>query len=425
METRCAVVLISTLECPVRWSRILLSFGLFCSTLLPVLPAHAAAPAQWTGTWTTAPVPAENKSALFSTDTTLRQLVHVSLGGSTVRVTFTNEFGTQPLVIGAASIALPTNGDLGNDGAIAAAGSMPLTFSGHAGTTIPAGAVWVSDPVEFKLGALSNLVVTIFLPGQTLTTLTAHGFANTTNLVASGNQLTAASLVSAQSMYSWHFLKDVEVDASGAGSIVTLGDSITDGSHSTRDKNARWPDVLAERLQANKSTRGLGILNVGIGGNRVLHDGTGPSALARFDRDVLAQAGVKYLVLLESINDIGHAADPKKPYDPVTADDLIAGLSQLVQRAHTHGIKVIGATLTPYGGAGYSSPAGETMRQAVNQWIRTSKELDGVIDFEKATQDPANPAAYAAFADSGDHLHPSDAGYKAMGDAIDLKLFSK
>jgi len=176
-------------------------------------------------------------------------------------------------------------------------------------------------------------------------------------------------------------------------------------------------------LQGDKKTAQLGVLNQGIGGNRVLHDGTGPSALARFDRDVIAQAGVKYVVLMEGINDIGVSAGPKNPHDVVTAEDLITGLGQMTERAHTHGIKVIGATLTPYVGAGYSSPEGEAIRETVNQWIRTSNLLDGVIDFEKVTRDPANPKVFAASADSGDHLHPKDAGYKAMADSIDLKLF--
>jgi len=201
---------------------------------------------------------------------------------------------------------------------------------------------------------------------------------------------------------------DVKVGASSA-SIVCLGDSITDGALSTRDANSRWPDLLARRLQGGKKTKDLGVLNQGIGGNRVLHDGTGPSALARFDRDVIAQAGVRYLVIMEGINDIGAAANPNQPHDVV--------------RAHAHGIKVIGATLTPYVGAKYASPAGESMREALNAWIRTSKQLDGVIDFEKATRDPASPNTFGAFADSGDHLHPKDAGYKAMADSIDLRLF--
>ena len=167
------------------------------------------------------------------------------------------------------------------------------------------------------------------------------------------------------------------------------------------------------------------MLNQGIGGNRILHDTTGPSALARFDRDVLAQSGVKYLVIMESINDIGHATDPTKPYDVVTADDLIAGLTQLAIRAHTHGIKVYGATLTPFVGAKYQSPTGEEMRQAVNQWIRTTNQFDGVIDFDKVTTDPTHPGMFLPLDDSGDHLHPGDAGYKAMGESIDLKLFTK
>jgi lysophospholipase L1-like esterase len=224
--------------------------------------------------------------------------------------------------------------------------------------------------------------------------------------------------------FSWPILKGIDIKGSAeSAAIVTFGDSITDGALSTRNANARWPDVLAKRLQADKKTANLGIINEGIGGNRVLHDVAGPSALARFDRDVLAQAGVKYLIIMESINDIGHAADPVKPYDVVSAEDIIFGLGQLAERARTHGIKVYGATLTPYGGAKYASPAGETMRTAVNNWIRTTKQLDGFIDFDKATQDPANPTVYLPANDSGDHLHPKDAGYKVMGEYIDLKLF--
>ena len=187
------------------------------------------------------------------------------------------------------------------------------------------------------------------------------------------------------------------------------------------------PTCSPARLAANKKTAKLGVLNQGIGGNRVLHDNTGPSALARFDRDVIAQTGVKYLVIMESINDIGHAADPDaaKRFDIITADDLIAGFTQMARRAHTHSIKVFGATLTPYVGAKYQSPEGEAMRQAVNQWIRTTKELDGVIDFDKVTTDPAHPGVFLPAYDSGDHLHPKDEGYKAMGDSIDLKLFAK
>jgi lysophospholipase L1-like esterase len=274
--------------------------------------------------------------------------------------------------------------------------------------------------------ALSDLAVSLFVPQQPMRVVSLHTFADQTSYEASGNAVNDKSLESAQKIYSWPFLKGVDVMASSkSAAIVAFGDSITDGAHSTRDGNARWPDVLAQRLHANKKTAQLGVLNEGIGGNRILHDNYGPSALARFDRDVLAQAGVKYLILLESINDIGHAQDPVHPYDVVSANDLIAGLSQLATRARAHGIKVYGATLTPYVGAGYSSPLGEKMRQAVNQWIRTTSQFDGFIDFDTATRDSADPQAFSAAAGSADHLHPGDSGYKLMGDAIDLKLFTQ
>jgi len=284
----------------------------------------------------------------------------------------------------------------------------------------------MSDPVALKLPALTDVAVSFTVPAQPIKQVSQHSFADATSYTASGSVATAKSFDTPTEITNWPFLKGIDVMAKDdSASIVTFGDSITDGARSTKDANKRWPDVLAQRLQADKKTRNLGVLNEGIGGNRVLHDTTGPSALARFDRDVLAQAGVKYLVILESINDIGHAQDPVKPYDVVTADDLIQGLSQLAARAHTHGIKVYGATLTPYVGAKYASPAGEAIRQAVNQWIRTSSLLDGFVDFDKATQDMNNTAVFSLLSDGGDHLHPSDAGYKAMGDAIDLKLFTK
>ena len=243
-----------------------------------------------------------------------------------------------------------------------------------------------------------------------------------------GNRVGAASLAAngaaPTTFSSWFFLKAVDVlTPSDTAAVVAFGDSITDGAKSTPDTNARWPDVLARRFAADKKLKTLAVLNEGIGGNRLLHDNTGPSALARFDRDVLSRPGVRFLILMEGINDIGHATDPNGPYDVVTAQDLIQALAILAERAHTHGIKVLGATLTPYTGAKYQSPAGEAMRQAVNQWIRTTIQLDGFIDFDKATQDHSNPAIFSSAADSGDHLHPSDAGYKAMGESIPLKLF--
>ena len=393
--------------------------------LTPSTAIAAAPPDHWVGTWAASPMAAKNPDGKFGapgTDgTTLREIVHISLGGPSVRVILTNEFGLDPLTIGAAQIALSSG-----TSTITPASATALTFGGRPSIVIPPGAMAISDPATFKVAAASDLAVSLCLPDQTVNQLTLHPFADQTNYLVPGNVVSAASLDTPQTFFTWDFLKGVDVTADNkAASIVTFGDSITDGAHSTRDANARWPDVLARRLQADKKTANLGVLNQGIGGNRVLHDTTGPSALARFDRDVIAQAGAKYLVIMESINDIGHATDPNKPYDVVTADDLIAGLSQLAARAHTHGIKVYGATLTPFVGAKYQSPAGEEMRQAINKWIRTTKQFDGVIDFDKVTTDPTHPGMFLPLDDSGDHLHPGDAGYKAMGESIDLNLFTK
>jgi lysophospholipase L1-like esterase len=368
---------------------------------------------------------AKNPSAKFGapgTDgTTLREIVHLTLGGPSVRIILTNEFGLDPLTINAAQVALSSGA-----GAITPASSTPLTFGGQPSVVIPPGALVVSDPAPLKVAPFADLAVSLFLPDQPLDGLTLHPSAYQTNYLVPGNAVTATTLDAPQTFFTWDFLKGVDVTAeNNAASIVTFGDSITDGAHSTRDANARWPDVLARRLQANKKTDHLSVLNQGIGGNRVLHDTSGPSALARFDRDVLAQTGVKYLVLMESINDIGHATDPANPYDVITADDLIFGFTQLVARAHSHGIKVIGATLTPFVGAKYQSPAGEAMRQTINHWIRTTNQLDGVIDFDKVTTDPTHPGMFLPLDDSGDHLHPGDAGYKSMGESIDLNLFTK
>jgi lysophospholipase L1-like esterase len=366
-------------------------------------------------------MPVSNKGNSFAEDTTLRQIVHVSIGGPDFRVVLSNEFGTDPLNIAAAQVSL-----IGAD-ASAPSASIPLTFSGSPGMIVPPGAIVVSDPVAKKIPALSDLAISLYLPAQTISVVTQHGYADQTNYEATGNQLAAATLTTPKENSSWRFLKAVEVEAPAASAaIVAFGDSITDGAASTKNANARWPDVLARRLQADKKTNGFGVLNTGIGGNRVLHDGTGPSALARFDRDVIDQAGVRYVIILESINDIGHIARNPTPADPaVTADQLTAALRQLVIRAHAHGIKIIGGTLTPYTGAGYFSPEGETIRQAVNAFIRKPGNFDGVIDFEATTKDPANPSTFNPAYDHGDHLHPSDAGYKAMGDSIDLKLFEK
>ena len=392
---------------------------LLAATLtLSALPSSAQT--NWVATWGTAPVAQANAHHAFTMPTTLRQIVHVSLGGSTLRVVLTNELGTSSLVIDEAAAALPAAA-----GAIQPGSSVPLTFNGHPAITIPPGAIAVSDPVSLPLAPLSDLAISISVAGQEIPTLTQHDLSLETNYVASGDQVSATTLANAATSPVWDFLKGVEVEAPQGGTVVAFGDSITDGWHSTSGSHNTWPDLLAARLHANPSTRNLGVINEGIGGNRVLHDGWGPNALSRFDNEVLAPSGVKYVIILESINDIGHAADPVKPYDIVSANDLITGISQLAARAHAHGIKVFGATLTPYIGAGYSSPAGDAIRNAVNQWIRTTPQLDGLVDFDQAARDPSNPSVFAPAVDSGDHLHPGDAGFHIMADAIDLSLFTK
>jgi len=388
------------------------------------LPAGAqAATEHWVGSWATSPYAAAGGPWIRVPDVqnaTLRQIVHITLGGSALRVRFTNEFGTQPLEIQAADVAVSAG-----NGAIQAGSDHALTFNGKASIVIPPGALALSDPVPLATKALTDLAISMYLPAQQITVATFHGDAAQTSYVQQGNAVSAETLASPSHIRSWYFLKGVDVEPSRPqdGAVVAFGDSITDGAFAAMDENHRWPDFLAQRLQADAKTKGLSVLNEGIGGNRILRDGTGPSALARFDRDVLAQAGVKYMIVLEGINDIGRLAQPNDPIDAVTAEDLEQGLQQLVARAHEHGIKVFGATLTPYQGAGYYSAKGEAVREALNQWIRTSGVFDGVVDFDKTARNPSDPNRYLPKYDHGDHLHPSDAGYEAMGDSIDLSLF--
>lgn len=407
-------------------------FALFIALALAdratAAPKRVISQEQWVGTWAASPMRVNNKENLLNDDTTLRQIVHVSLGGSTVRIVFSNEFAADgdSLLIGGANVA-PNAGA----GAIDPALAKTLTFGGKTEVVIPPGALAFSDPVSIQMPALTDLVVTMFLPKQSISILSAHTNAEQTNYAASGNQLLAPTLRDSHKFYQWIALKDVAVMAGpDAGAIVALGDSITDGAYSTGSTNNRWPDILARRLRTNPRTTNLGVLNQGIGGNRLLHNGTGEKALARLDRDVLAQAGVRYLILLEGINDIGEPIKAHRPEEAVSAEQLIAALNQIIDRAHARGIKVIGATLTPYQGAGYYTEDGEKIREAENDFIRKSGRFDGVIDFEKMMQDPSNllqflPAYNGDEKHKPDHLHPNDAGYKAMGSGADLKLFER
>jgi lysophospholipase L1-like esterase len=349
---------------------------------------------------------------------TLRQIVHTSIGGSRVRVVLSNVFGTAPVQIGGASVALREQ-----ESSIQPSTSKTLLFGGSPTATILAGATLVSDPVDLTLAPLSDLAIDLFVPGDlgvSPSPVTTHNGASQTNYVSEpGNHVGVPTMTAALRPGAWFLIARVEVTAPNATlALVAFGDSITDGARSTTDMNTRWPDVLARRLAARRGP-GVAVLNAGISGNRVLGDGAGVSALARFDKDVLMQTGVTHVVVMEGINDIGIARSNPSP----SAADLIAGHKQLIERARARGLKIYGATLTPYEGAAYFSPEGEAKRQALNEWIRTSGAYDGVIDMDKATRDPAAPSKFLPAYDSGDHLHPGDAGYKAMGDAVDLALF--
>ena len=365
--------------------------------------------AHWVGTWNASPQAAWHPIELNGQ--TIRQIVHVSIGGTRVRVRLSNAYGADSLQIGAARVGLYSTG-----ATIAAGSDRVLTFNGSESTTIPAGALAVSDPVNLRVPDRGDLAVSIYIPGKVLAA-TEHSLGlQTTYISPAGDFSGADSLPTATTSQSYYFLMGLEVDASTKSrAIVTLGDSITDGLHSTTDANKRWPNRLAERLRGSN----VAVLNAGISGNRVLHDTVGTNALARLDRDVLVQSGARYVIVLAGINDIGLLGT-------AAADEIIAGHIQIIDRAHAMGLKVFGATLTPFQAflpGLYYTPDGEAKRQAINQWIRTSKAYDAVIDFDKALRDPSNPAKMRSAYDSGDNLHPNDAGYQAMADAIDLSLF--
>ena len=383
--------------------------------------AQTADRPQWVGTWAASPMLAGGGFDVRPfCSVTLREIVHISNGGAELRLRFTNEFGVDQLHIDDAHVALSAGG-----GQIQPGTDHEVTFDGAKSVSIPPGAVAYSDPVALDAPPLSDLAVSFHLPAQVMRAETFHSFADQDNFVADGDQAGAAALSSPTTLGSWYFFDGVDAPAvAGSRAVVAYGDSITDGAHSTRNGNDRWPDVLAARLKQDHSLDRIAVLNEGIGGNRVLNDVAGPSALARLDRDVLAQNDVRYLIVLESINDIGRLAHLTAPEDNVTAEQLEAGLKQIADACHEHGIKAFGATLTPYGGANYYSTKGEQVREAVNDWIRTSGTFDGVVDFDKITRDPQDPNRFNPLYDSGDHLHPSDAGYKAMADGIDIQLFN-
>jgi lysophospholipase L1-like esterase len=387
---------------------------------------------RWVGTWAAGvhrPSPGMGEafpSQIFDLEgKTVRQIVRGSIGGDRVRIRLANTFGDAPLVVGAAHIALRDG-----DERIEPSTDRTLTFSGSPSVTIPSGSIVLSDPVALDVPPLAELAVSLYFP-EPATSSTVHGFAFQTNYMSDDGDFTAETALPVETtMQSWLFLTGVDVAGSDAsGAIVALGDSITDGAFSTPDTNHRWPDFLAERV--SMSDRGaFAVLNQGIGGNRLLNDSLpefpffGPAALARFDREVLALPGVTHLIIFEGINDIGLSTMSGDPSQDVSAEEMIAGLRQLAERAHEHGIVAIGATITPYEGTeNYFSADGEAKRQAVNDWIRSGGAFDGLIDFDAVVRDPDHPARLLSAYDGGDHLHMNDAGFQAMAESIDLGLF--
>ena len=425
--------------------------GALAFFLLFVSPPRNAAQNTWVGTWATAPQAAPRGQVQTVHNQTLRLIVHTSVGGKRVRIKISNTFGDQPLLIGTAHIARRTS-----EADIDSASDRALKFHGHSSTTIPPRSMVVSDTVDFDVPALSDLAISLFFP-ETASVTTSHILAKQTNYVSAetGDASTQVKFPVAKTITFWPFLTGVDVEASPhAAAIVALGSSLTDGDGSTRDTNRRWPDVLAARLQeAGGGAAELGVLNEGIIGNRLLGDtkiprqtggppplgpvfeelgpALGQSGVARFDRDVLAQAGLKYVILALGVNDMLFPGSFIPQTETVTAQDLISGNRQLITRAHKRGIRVIGTTIPPFEHAlfrdpfydRFYSPENEKIRQEVNAWIRTGGEFDGVIDFDEAVRDPERPTQILPTYDSGDHLHVNNAGNVAQGNIISLALF--
>jgi lysophospholipase L1-like esterase len=388
----------------------------------------------WVSAWSTAvhaPLPFPGlPPAIALENQTVRMVVKPTLGGERLRIRLSNAFGNSALTIGSVHVALVKQG-----AEIVAGSDRSVTFARNALVTIPPGAPVLSDPIELKVPAFAEIAISLYLP-VTVSGSSMHFWAQHDTYISGNGDFSAKEEIpNATARTSWYWLSDVEVwAADDVAAVVALGDSITDGVGAKQGEYSDWPDILASRLSAGGKANKLAVINEGIGGNRILHDGAGVSALARLDRDVLAQPGVASVILLEGINDIGwphlkpKSPDGTAPKDPpfaseaVSADDLIGGQKQIIERAHEHGIRVYGATLTPFEGADYYSTEGEAMRQKINQWIRTGGAFDGVFDFDAAVRDPNHPSQFRDGYHSGDHLHPSATGFKAMADAVDVTM---
>jgi lysophospholipase L1-like esterase len=416
-------------------------YGLKSNTIFLFIVALAAAseqlsaqpgpaPQLWIATWGTSQQIPEPPNALPPDDlrdATVRQIFHLSAGGAEVRVHVSNAFGAEALHFTSVHIARPLSTA---SAAIDPATDKALTFAGSADVAVPPGAEFVSDPIEFPVAPLSNLAVTFHLDTPPAPE-TGHPGSRGTSYYVHGDSVAAANLTDPKHIDHWYQVSGVDVSAApGGGAVVALGDSITDGHGATTNGNDRWTDVLAARLQASAGSRGIGVSNQGIGGNHLLTDGLGPNVLARFDRDVLAPVGVRWLIVFEGVNDLGglaRAGEVTPAEHAALVKRILAAYQQIVARAHAHGLKVIGATITPYVGSDYyhPGPLSEADRQAVNEWIRAVGHFDAVVDFDKVVADPQHPDRLLPAFDCGDHLHPSPAGYRAMGEAIPLSLFTQ
>lgn len=409
-----------------------LSAALLCAPVS--LWSQAARPLHWVGSWAASQQVPEPQNALPAEamrDATLRETVHLSAGGSALRVHVSNAFGTSALALTSVHIASPaTAADAAKLGRIDTATDRAVLFAGAAQVSIPPGAEYVSDSISMPVREGANVIVSMHFdapPAQQ----TGHPGSRATSYLAHGDQVAAASLEDAQHFDHWYTLSAIDVATPRASwSVVALGDSITDGHASTTNGNDRWPDALARRLANVPGMAEVGVLNQGIGGNHLLTDGLGPNALARFDRDVLAQTGARVVIVLEGVNDLGmlpraNDVDPKDHAAKV--DAMIAAYQQIVKRAHAAGLRVVGGTVMPYAGSDYYHPGAMELADLarVNAWIRTPGHFDAVIDFAKVMEDPAHPTHLLPQYDSGDHLHPSSEGYQAMANAIDLKLLSR
>jgi len=403
------------------------SVSAFLVTLACVAQSSMAADGHWVTTWGCAPQLTEpgNLPPVPLANSTLRQFVRTTVGGKILRVRFSNAYGTNSVTINAARVALAPSTASGGKGDIYPTTDKALTFRGVAGAVIPRGEVVLSDPIQFDLPVLTNVAISAYFGSVSATTVNGHPGSRTTSFIVASNAVSAASMPAASKTKHWYIITGLEVLADNSSkTIAVLGDSITDGRGSTDDGNNRWPDILAQRLATNTPTAGVGVANMGIGGNAIF-GGLGPAAVSRFDRDVLNQSGVRYLIVFEGVNDIGGVSDANAP---TLTTNLINTYTQFATKAKARGIRAYGATITPFGGNGYYTTAHEATRQAVNAWFRTNTIYDGMIDFDATVRDPVTltnfQAAFFPGANANDWLHLNPLGYKAMADAIDLNLFT-